>query len=86
MTDEEMERDRLRWEQPGSLEAPEGIDDAARLDGIEPLPGLEIADALAGRSRTTSGGVELTDDLLEKLATEAEAGYDVSKLRERPKR
>lgn len=31
----------------------------------------------------TSGGVELTDELIERLAAEAEAGYDVSKLQPR---
>ena len=36
-----------------------------------------------GRSRA---GVELTDDVLEKMAEEAEAGLDVTKLRRRPGR
>jgi len=33
-----------------------------------------------------SGGVELTDEVIERLAREAEAGYDVSQLRRRPPR
>jgi hypothetical protein len=36
-----------------------------------------------GRSKT---GAELTEDVLERLAAEAEAGLDVSKLRRRPGR
>jgi hypothetical protein len=31
----------------------------------------------------TSGGVPVTDDLVERLAAEAEAGYDVASLRRR---
>lgn len=31
----------------------------------------------------TSGGVELTDELVERLAKEAEHGYDVERLRPR---
>jgi CRISPR-associated endonuclease/helicase Cas3 len=34
----------------------------------------------------TSGGVKLTDELLDKWAEEAEAGYDISQLRPRPGR
>lgn len=34
-----------------------------------------------GATNTTSGGVELTDELMERLAAEAERGYDVSRLR-----
>jgi hypothetical protein len=42
-----MSHDEIRemfriWESPGSLEAPEGIDDAAEIDGILPLPGLSV--------------------------------------------
>ncbi len=33
-----------------------------------------------------SGGVELTDEVLDKLAAEAEAGYDISQLRTRGRR
>ena len=36
-------REMLRvWESPGSLEAPEGVDDAAEIDGILPIPGLSV--------------------------------------------
>jgi hypothetical protein len=31
----------------------------------------------------TSGGVELTEELLDRLAAEAEQGYDVERLQER---
>ena len=34
----------------------------------------------------TEAGVELTDDVLDELAAEAEAGLDVAKLRRRPGR
>jgi hypothetical protein len=34
----------------------------------------------------TKAGVELTDDVLEQMANEAEAGLDVTKLRRRPGR
>ena len=34
----------------------------------------------------TKSGVELTDDVLDELAAEAEAGLDVAKLRRRPGR
>lgn len=34
----------------------------------------------------TKSGVELTDDVLDRMAHEAEAGLDVSKLRRRPGR
>jgi len=37
------------------------------------------------RGRTTAG-VELTDEVLDKMAKEAENGLDVSKLRRRPGR
>ena len=37
----------------------------------------------AGRTKT---GVELTDDVLNRLAAEAETGLDLSKLRRRPGR
>ncbi|HET6964013.1 MAG TPA: CopG family transcriptional regulator [Acidimicrobiales bacterium] len=36
-----------------------------------------------GKSRS---GIELTDEVIEKMAAEAEAGLDVSKLRRRPGR
>jgi hypothetical protein len=36
-----------------------------------------------GKSRS---GVELTDEVIERMAAEAEAGLDVSKLRRRPGR
>lgn len=42
-----------------------------------------MADKSYGRSEA---GVELTDDLLERMAQEAEAGLDVTKLRRRPGR
>ena len=35
------------------------------------------------RSYGTSGGIELTDELLDKLAREAEEGIDISRLRPR---
>jgi len=38
------------------------------------------------RSWGTSGGVELTDELLDKMVAEAEAGYDLDRLRPRPGR
>jgi hypothetical protein len=38
------------------------------------------------KSRGTSGGVELTEELLDKLVDEAEAGYDLHRLRPRPGR
>lgn len=34
----------------------------------------------------TKAGVELTDDVLERMADEAEAGLDITKLRRRPGR
>lgn len=34
----------------------------------------------------TKAGVELTDEVLERMAAEAEAGLDVTKLRRRPGR
>lgn len=34
----------------------------------------------------TKSGIELTEEVLEKLALEAEAGLDISKLRRRPGR
>lgn len=34
-----------------------------------------------GREVRTSGGVPVTDELVEQLAAEAEAGFDVAKLR-----
>lgn len=37
------------------------------------------------RGRSTAG-VELTDDVLDRMAREAEAGLDVTKLRRRPGR
>ena len=36
------------------------------------------------KSYGTSGGVEITDELIEKWAAEAEVGYDVSRLTPRP--
>lgn len=33
----------------------------------------------------TSGGVEITDDVVQQLADEAEAGYDLALLRPRPR-
>jgi len=35
------------------------------------------------RARVKSGGVELTDELIERLADEAESGYDLNRLRRR---
>ncbi|MBA3488313.1 MAG: CopG family transcriptional regulator [Longispora sp.] len=35
------------------------------------------------RTAPTSGGVPVTDDLIDELATEAEVGYDVELLRRR---
>jgi hypothetical protein len=42
-----------------------------------------MADKSNGRSEA---GVELTEDVLERMAQEAEAGLDVTKLRRRPGR
>ena len=42
-----------------------------------------MADTSHGRSRA---GVDLTDEVLKRLAEEAEAGLDVTKLRRRPGR
>src|SRR2546423_1878528 len=38
------------------------------------------------RSHGTSGGIELTDEVVEQLADEAEQGYDLSQLGERERR
>ncbi|MGH7857181.1 MAG: CopG family transcriptional regulator [Candidatus Binatia bacterium] len=35
------------------------------------------------KGRRTSGGIELTEELIEKLADEAERGYDVERLAKR---
>ncbi|GGL05567.1 ribbon-helix-helix protein, CopG family [Planomonospora parontospora] len=35
------------------------------------------------RDASTSGGVPVTDDLIDRLVTEAEEGYDVTALRRR---
>lgn len=40
---------------------------------------------LSDESRRTSGGVELTDEVLDRLAQEAEEGYNIETLRPRPK-
>lgn len=50
-----------------------------------------MADDAQGRhditnNKPTSGGVELTDELLDRLAEEAEQGYEVDKLRPRTRR
>lgn len=46
--------------------------------------GRDYDDVDTARTSTlTSGGVELTDDLIDRLAAEAEAGYDVERLRPR---
>ncbi len=34
----------------------------------------------------TSSGIELTDEVIERMVLEAEAGFDLSKLRRRPGR
>lgn len=39
-----------------------------------------------GRRAHTSGGVVLTDEVIEKLAEEAEKGYDPAKLVPRPRK
>lgn len=39
-----------------------------------------------GTTHGTSGGIELTDELIEDLAREAERGYDVEDLRHRRRR
>ncbi len=44
-----------------------------------------MADKRKSYGRTKSG-VELTDEVLERMAAEAEAGLDVTKLRRRPGR
>ena len=44
-----------------------------------------MADKKKSYGRTKSG-VELTDEVLERMAAEAEAGLDVTKLRRRPGR
>lgn len=36
---------------------------------------------MSSENRPTSGGVEITDELIEKLASEAEKGYDLDKVR-----
>lgn len=41
------------------------------LEGQEPTRGIE--------SSRTSDGIELTDELIERLAKEAEEGYDIAK-------
>jgi hypothetical protein len=56
--------------------------------GDEPIdkPTVKVAyDIETKRKRTTPtlGGVPVTDDLVEELAAEAEAGYDVEVLRRR---
>lgn len=43
--------------------------------------GLGLAEGTLG----TSGGVELTEELIERLVNEAEAGYDLDRLRPRGK-
>jgi hypothetical protein len=47
--------------------------------------GLAVA-LLRFRRRPTSGGVELTEPLIDQLAEEAQAGYDVERLRPRTHR
>lgn len=44
---------------------------------------LEFAERRAGDRVPTSGGVELTDEIIEQLAVEAEAGYDIARIRPR---
>ena len=46
----------------------------------EPSMGTDAQDG------QTSGGVPVTDDLVEQLAAEAETGYDVPTLRRHPRR
>ena len=38
---------------------------------------------MSDKTHKSSGGVELTDDLIEELAEEAERGYDITELRRR---
>ena len=38
---------------------------------------------MSDKTHKTSRGVELTDDLIEELAKEAERGYDITELRRR---
>lgn len=52
-----------------------------RMVRFEPL---DAEPAPAETGETTSGGVLVTDELVEELAAEAEAGYDVERLRPRP--
>lgn len=53
--------------------------------GIFVGTGLAVA-LLRFRRPPTSGGVELTEPLIDRLAEEAEAGYDVERLRPRTRR
>lgn len=53
---------------------------------VEPEVAVEHLVALWRARKRTSGGVELTDEVLDRLAVEAEAGYDVTRIRQRRKR
>jgi hypothetical protein len=54
MTEAEAAELEARWEQPLSLEAPEGDDDAATLDGIYPLPGMSVEELIRRRATLTA--------------------------------
>src|SRR5690348_5814898 len=55
---------------------------AAQLASVQRGNSLQIEIPHSGeKGRSTSGGIELTDELIERLAAEAERGYDVKRLR-----
>lgn len=47
------------------------------------VPEIPPADTAGDEKRRTSGGVEVTDELVERLAGQAERGYDPGDLRVR---
>jgi hypothetical protein len=57
---------------------------AAQVAAGHPDPETETRAGHRG-GHITSGGVELTDALTDALTAEAEAGYDLEKLRPRPR-
>lgn len=67
---------------PGLLAKFQLYDDFARL-------GERVVDVLSGEADVptyeTSGGLPLTDEACERLAEEAEAGYDLDTLTPRPR-
>lgn len=73
----------------GDLDAAETVmDDATHVPEYVMIPADEFERWLSTMNDvptapTTSGGVELTDDVVERLADEAERGYDVDHLRDR---